>query len=131
VVASTSRLLRPVMEIAGAAGLGAFSVAGAFAAIQVELPLPAVMAMAVVTAVGGGVIRDLLADRVPNVLRVEANATAAALAGAAVWAIEPESNSIAALAGLATAVVIRIVTLVFRMNLPVPRRDSPPDVGPE
>jgi uncharacterized membrane protein YeiH len=119
------------MEIAGAAGLGAFSVAGAFAAIQVELPLPAVMAMAVVTAVGGGVIRDLLADRVPNVLRVEANATAAALAGMAVWAIEPESNSIAALAGLATAVVIRIVTLVFRMNLPVPRRDSPPDVGPE
>ncbi|HET7738636.1 MAG TPA: TRIC cation channel family protein, partial [Tepidiformaceae bacterium] len=96
-----SRALPPaVLLVADSVGLGAFAVAGAFAAISAGLELPAVVLIAVVTATGGGVIRDLLADRVPLVLRAEVNATAAALGGIAVWAIEPASTGAAALVGL-------------------------------
>ncbi|MEX2081761.1 MAG: TRIC cation channel family protein, partial [Dehalococcoidia bacterium] len=97
-----------------------FAVAGAVAAIEADLPVPAVPVLAVITATGGGVIRDLLADRVPLVLRAEVNATAAVLGGLAVWAIEPLSLEAAALAGLAVTAVVRVLSLALDLNLPAP-----------
>lgn len=64
-------------------GLGLFCVAGALKALDYGLgPLPAAL-MGALTAVGGGMLRDLLAGRVPVVLRSELYATPA-LVGAAV-----------------------------------------------
>lgn len=111
---------RVVLAIAGAGGLGAFSTAGAFAAIDAGLPLPAVVLLAMVTATGGGVIRDLLADRVPMVLRAEVNATAAGLAGVAVWAIAPYSSGPAVVAGILVAAGVQIGTAALDIHLPVP-----------
>lgn len=118
-----SRVLpQPVLLIADSAGLGAFAVAGAFAAISAGLQLPAIVLIAVVTATGGGVIRDLLADRVPLVLRAEVNATAAALGGVAVWAIEPASTGAAALVGLGLTAALRAGGSMYNVNLPAPGR---------
>lgn len=114
---------RRLVAVSDAVGLGAFAVAGAFAAIDAELAVPAVVLLAVVTAVGGGVIRDLLADRVPAVLRSEVNATAAAAGGLAVWALEPASTGAAAIAGLGVTATIRIAGMWLNLNLPVPGRD--------
>jgi uncharacterized membrane protein YeiH len=66
------------------------------------------------------VVRDLLADRVPLVLRSEVNASAAALGGLVVWAVEPAGNGWAALAGALTAAVIRIVSIALDLHLPIP-----------
>lgn len=114
------RMPRTLLAIADAAGLGAFAVAGALAGIQADLPVTAVVLLAVVTATGGGVIRDVLADRVPMVLRSEVNATAAALGGLGVWLFEPASAGGAALFGLVLTATVRAGGMAFGINLPVP-----------
>lgn len=72
-----------LVNVFDAAGLGLFCVTGALKALAFGLgPVPAAL-MGMVTGIGGGVTRDLLAGRVPVVLRSEIYATPA-LAGAAV-----------------------------------------------
>lgn len=111
---------RVLLAIADAAGLGAFAAAGALAAINTDLSLPAVILLAILTATGGGVVRDLLADRVPMVLRSEVNATAAGFGGLAVWAFEPVSPGGAALLGVSVAALVRVGGLAFDLHLPRP-----------
>ena len=109
-----------LLSVADAAGLGAFSAAGALVAIQADLPVPAVILLAILTATGGGVIRDLLADRVPMVLRSEVNATAAGIGGLAVWAFDPVSTGGAAFLGVAVTALVRVAGLAFDLHLPHP-----------
>jgi uncharacterized membrane protein YeiH len=72
-----------LVTVFDAAGLGLFCVAGALKALDYGLgPVPAAL-MGTLTAVGGGVVRDVLAGRVPVVLRSELYATPA-LVGASV-----------------------------------------------
>jgi uncharacterized membrane protein YeiH len=111
---------RFLMSVADAAGLGAFATAGALAAINAELNLAAVVLIAILTAVGGGVIRDLLADRVPLVLRSEVNATAAALGALAVWLAQDVSIQGAALLGVSVTALVRVGGLAFNLDLPHP-----------
>lgn len=111
---------RFLLAIADAAGLGAFATAGALVGIEGDLSLIAVVLMAILTATGGGVIRDLLADRVPLVLRSEVNATAAATGGLAVWLAEPVSTGGAALLGVAITALVRVGGLAFDIHLPHP-----------
>lgn len=122
VVWSGRSIPRRLLAVADAGGLGAFAAAGALAALSAGLALPAVVLLAIVTATGGGVIRDLLADRVPLVLRSEVNATAAALGGFVVWLVEPFSAGTAAIAGMAVAAAVRVITLALGINLPVAKR---------
>ncbi len=111
---------RPLLAAADAVGLGAFAAAGALVGISADLGLPAVILLAILTATGGGVVRDLLAARVPLVLRAEVNASAAAVGGLVVWLIEPLSTETAALAGVLTAATIRILSIAFNLHLPIP-----------
>jgi uncharacterized membrane protein YeiH len=119
-VVRSHRIPSVIVAVADAAGLGAFAVAGALAGISAHLPIPAVVILAMLTANGGGVIRDLLADRVPLVLRAEINATAAGLGGAAVWLFNPISTGGAAALGLAVTAAIRVAGITFDLHLPVP-----------
>jgi uncharacterized membrane protein YeiH len=75
------------INVFDAFGLGLFSVAGAVKATEYGLgPLPATV-LGLVTGVGGGILRDVLAGRVPAVLRKgELYATPAAT-GAAIAAV--------------------------------------------
>lgn len=106
--------------VAESGGTGAFAVAGALAAIHAGLPVTAVVLLGVITATGGGVIRDLLADRVPVVLRTEVNATAAAAGALTVWLAEPESAELAALLGAGVAALVHVGGLAFDLHLPAP-----------
>lgn len=74
-----------VVSIFDAAGLGLFCVTGALKALEYGLgPVPAAL-MGMVTGIGGGMARDLLAGRVPVIFSSELYATPA-LAGAS-WAV--------------------------------------------
>ncbi|MFL6562734.1 MAG: trimeric intracellular cation channel family protein, partial [Bacillus sp. (in: firmicutes)] len=64
-----------------AIGLSAFAVQGAMYAVNMDRPLSAVIVAAVLTGIGGGIIRDLLAGRKPIVLRSEIYALWAILTG--------------------------------------------------
>ena len=79
---TVGRLERPVV-VFDAFGLSVFCVAGALKALDYGLgPIPAAL-MGMVTGIGGGMVRDVLAGRVPEIFRGDLYATPA-LAGAAV-----------------------------------------------
>ena len=70
------------------------------------------------SGVGGGIARDLLATRTPMVLRPEVDATAA-LAGAVVVAlIGVEPTGIAIAMGAMTAFLVRVVSHWRRWEVP-------------
>jgi uncharacterized membrane protein YeiH len=64
-----------------AIGLSAFAIQGALYAVKMNHPLSAVIVAAVLTGIGGGIIRDLLAGRKPIVLQSEIYAVWAILSG--------------------------------------------------
>jgi uncharacterized membrane protein YeiH len=67
-----------------AIGLSAFAIQGALYAVKAHLPLSAVMVAAMLTGIGGGMIRDIMAGRKPLVLRDEIYAVWAIAAGLAI-----------------------------------------------
>lgn len=77
--------------------------------------------VAVLTGVGGGVLRDILAGRVPKILRRRVYALAAIL-GAVIYYYLLEFNvmsqTAAILTGAGSVLLIRILATVFRWNLP-------------
>lgn len=68
-------------NLTDAIGLSAFAIQGAIYAVNMDRPLSAVIVAAVLTGIGGGIIRDVLAGRKPIVLRAEIYALWAILAG--------------------------------------------------
>ncbi|MGE8081997.1 trimeric intracellular cation channel family protein [Peribacillus loiseleuriae] len=64
-----------------AIGLSAFAIQGALYAIDLNRPLSAILVAAVLTGCGGGMIRDLLANRKPLVLKDEIYALWAIICG--------------------------------------------------
>jgi len=64
-----------------AIGLSAFAIQGALYAVDLNMPIYAVVVAAILTGSGGGMVRDLLAGRRPLVLRAEIYALWAAIAG--------------------------------------------------
>lgn len=103
-----------------AAGLALFAVAGADKALEFGIhPLPAVL-MAAITGCGGGVIRDLLLARVPNLLRADVYATAALAGGAvAVLLIRAGVPRVWAMsAGAVFCFALRMVAVAHHWQLP-------------
>lgn len=127
--------LEPVIGVFDAVGLSLFVVAGALKATSYGLgPLPATL-MGLATGIGGGVLRDLLADRVPDVLRSSQLYATPAAAGAAVAAfgIEFGGQTVwVAVAGGLVCGVLRLLAMWFRWEAPVPRfsRSDPERPGP-
>lgn len=104
------RLNKPVMVL-DALGLGLFAVSGCQKALLFDLaPLPAIL-LGVLTAVGGGAVRDLLVVETPRVLREEIYALAAMVGAAMVVAGTafglPEAGTAAA--GVAATFAIRVI----------------------
>ena len=114
------RLPKGLVALADCGGLGAFAVAGAFAAEQAGLGLVPAALLAILTATGGGVIRDLLAMRLPAVLWTEVNATAAAIGGAIAWSLADVSEPAATALGIVAASTIALAGRVWDLRLPVP-----------
>jgi uncharacterized membrane protein YeiH len=76
------RLRNPV-QLFDAIGLGLFAVTGTAKALAAGLNPVAAMLLGMLTGIGGGIARDILAARIPVVLQADLYAVAA-LAGAAV-----------------------------------------------
>ncbi|WP_323991460.1 trimeric intracellular cation channel family protein [Nguyenibacter sp. L1] len=117
--------LRPVpawypLAVLDAAGLSLFAVTGAEKALSRGLvPLGAAL-LGMVTAIGGGVMRDILVNRVPMVLVSDIYATAA-LAGALVVVAGRRlalPGRPVACAGAATCFGLRLLALHYGWHLP-------------
>ena len=103
-----------------AAGLALFAVVGATKAMDYKLnPLVAAL-LGMVSAVGGGVVRDILLNRVPTILQQDIYAVAA-LAGAACSVVALRlgaPRAIAMAAGFVVCFLLRIISAWQGWNLP-------------
>ncbi len=110
---------------ADAMGLAVFSVLGAQAALALNAPALIAIFMGAVTATFGGVVRDVLLNEPPLILKQDIYATAA-LIGAAVYvgllALGLGESPAAVIAALATF-AIRAAAIIF--NIPSPRFARP------
>ncbi|MFG3551525.1 trimeric intracellular cation channel family protein [Streptomyces sp. NPDC047725] len=120
------RRMETAINVLDAVGLSAFAVIGASKALASGLGVAPAVLLGVVTAVGGGTIRDVLVRQVPTVLRTGLYAIPA-LVGAAVTVITVRTGvyGLPAALGAATACfLIRIVGLYFSLNAPEPPETS-------
>lgn len=118
------RMAARMVRVLDAVGLAVFAVAGSMKALSLDVdPLPAVV-VGVVTAVGGGVVRDVLAGRVPEVLRRELYAIPAAIGSViVVWADAVGAlGALVAWASVILVFAIRIVAVALDLNAPRPLR---------
>ena len=104
-----------------AAGLSLFCVIGADRALEAGTGGFIAIAMGVMTATFGGVIRDILGGESPLVLRKEVYVTAALLGATATvgLAVLGAPNAIAAGAGFALCFIVRALALHYHWSLPV------------
>ncbi|WP_372728815.1 trimeric intracellular cation channel family protein [Nocardioides sp.] len=104
-------------------GLGLFCVTGALKAVDYGLgPVPAAL-MGMVTGIGGGMARDLLAGRVPEIFRGELYATPA-LAGAFIAVMLDRTDLpllVVALAGGGLCIVWRLLAIWRHWQAPMPK----------
>lgn len=103
-------------------GLAAFTVDGAFAGIYSDYSdnLFLVAFLGVITGIGGGLIRDVLADKIPYVLVKHVYAIAC-IAGAAVTVLlwkYTANELLSSICGFATIVLLRFLAMHFEWNLP-------------
>lgn len=115
--------LRRGVQLADALGLALFVTTGATVALAAGAPAITAALVGVITGVGGGVLRDVLLNEVPTVLRREIYALAA-VAGAVVVV---GGNAVGlpevpvALGAAVLVASLRVVALWRRWNAPVPR----------
>ncbi|GAB3666261.1 trimeric intracellular cation channel family protein [Nocardioides korecus] len=110
------------VTVLDAAGLGLFCVTGALKALDFGLgPVPAAL-MGMVTGVGGGIARDLLAGRVPVIFASELYATPAVLG--ATWAVLATrwgfDEVAVSLPGVAACFVLRMLAVRRGWQAPLP-----------
>lgn len=116
-----------------AATLGCFAVSGAVKSLDYGLsPIPAAL-MVVVTAVGGGVVRDVLTNEVPVVLRRELYAVPALIGALVIVAAaryEPAETPLAFVAAAIAALVrIMAVRRGWHAQLPPTRGVAGPEAA--
>jgi uncharacterized membrane protein YeiH len=110
-----SKLRRPLLY-ADALGLGAFTASGASLAYSVDPNPVLVTLVGTITAVGGGVLRDVLANEVPLVLTRDFYATAAVIGSLTYYALA----HLGLFRGYLTAVVL---LLTFALRVAAIRRN--------
>ncbi|CAM3867324.1 trimeric intracellular cation channel family protein [Cohnella lubricantis] len=100
-----------------AIGLAAFAIQGALYAVEANLPINAVMVAAMLTGIGGGMIRDMMAGRKPLVLRDEIYAVWALAAGFAIGMVNVRSTwELLILFGI--IVTFRMLSVHYKWKLP-------------
>jgi uncharacterized membrane protein YeiH len=118
----TSRLLSErVLLVADAIGLGLFSIAGTSIAHDAQMPWFTSVMMGVLTGVFGGVIRDVLCNEVPLILRDSRPYATCAFVGCWLYLLLDYVNFDTVYSVLIAATFIllaRLVTFRFDIRLP-------------
>ena len=78
---------KPLFIVSDSIGLISFSITGALIAIEQELNLTGVLALSFVTAVGGGIIRDVIINEIPFVFKTGFYGTIALLIGLSLYVL--------------------------------------------
>ena len=124
---SLSRWLNRPVLLFDALGLSLFAVSGAQKALEFGHNNEMAILLGMITAVGGGVLRDVLLNRVPVIFEKEIYASAALLGAAVVviGAYSGWSNDWVFPGGFLLCFILRILALYCHWELPVFRKKIP------
>lgn len=127
------RRLEPAITVLDTIGLSTFAVIGASKALATGLDVAPAILLGVITAVGGGTIRDVLVGQIPSVLHTGLYAIPALVAASlTVAAVTWDFYGLPAALGAASACfLIRTVGLRYRLNAPGPPGDRQAGSSPE
>jgi uncharacterized membrane protein YeiH len=111
-----------ILLVADALGLALFSVAGAQIAERSGMPVAACIVLGAVTGAAGGVVRDVLSNEIPLVLRRGNLYASAAIAGIISYFLllaAGASRQTATLSGMVVVAAVRFASIWWGLQLPV------------
>lgn len=109
-----------LLKIFDAIGLAVFSILGAQIGIHFQLNFLSILILGLLTGIGGGVLRDILANEVPLVFRKEIYALASLIGITVFWMLIhfhfPVQMAVAL--GVLVIICIRLASMYWNLNLP-------------
>jgi len=109
-----------IFVISDSIGLVSFSITGALVGLMVDFNVFGVVMLALSTAVGGGIMRDMLLNRVPVVLTSELYGTIAIVIGFVIYILDilNEIHNRSLLLVFGVGLLIRLVAYYRKWSLP-------------
>lgn len=106
-----------------AVGLAVFTVSGMNTAMQQSDNVLLILVLGMSTGVGGGMLRDMMINKMPKVLRKRVYAVASLLGGGVYYGLFALGmhETIAAVSGMAVIIALRVLATVYKWNLPAIR----------
>ena len=116
------KLLDNINNYIDAIGIGSFTVSGAKIAIEAGNSSPfVIIVMGMIACIGGGMLRDIMLNGIPFVLRKRIYAIATAV-GAGIyfllWRYTAIPDPIATTLGALTTILIRVLATILKWNAP-------------
>ena len=114
------RIPKRFLLIADALGLALFAVLGTQKALYLGAPIPVAVILGTITGVAGGMIRDVLCNVIPMILREEIYALAAMLGGSLFILLHwlGWSDNHAMIIAISTALILRLAAIYWHVSLP-------------
>lgn len=114
------RIPKRFLLIADALGLALFAVLGTQKALYLGAPVPVAVVLGTITGVAGGMIRDVLCNVIPMILRQEIYALAAMLGGSLFVLLHwlNWSDTQAIIASMVAALLLRLAAIYWHVSLP-------------
>ena len=102
-----------------AVGLAVFAIYAGVKAIELHYNFLSFLFVCLITGVGGGIMRDMIAREIPMVLQKEIYATAALVGSVVLWFIYPLlGKDVSTYICIALIILIRIVSMGLKLCLP-------------
>jgi len=120
IIRQPKRIPKRFLLIADALGLALFAVLGTQKSIALGSPLPVAIVMGTITGVAGGMIRDVLCNVIPMILRKEIYALAAMLGGGLFVILDMLgwSENEATIVAILGALFLRLAAIYWQVSLP-------------
>jgi uncharacterized membrane protein YeiH len=112
------RMWKRLLVLFDAIGLSAFSIQGALFAVDQRLPIHAIMVASVLTGIGGGLIRDVLAGRKPLLLKEDVYAVWSMLSGFIIG-LHKEITDVELFFVFILVVTMRMISVHYQLKLPL------------
>ena len=112
--------LSEINNIFDAVGLAVFTISGMNTAMGVSGNVILILTLGVITGVGGGMLRDMMTNTMPKVLRKRVYAVASLIGGALYYVLHliGVNDILSAVIGMVTIFVLRVLATVYKWNLP-------------
>jgi len=106
--------------ISDSIGLSVFSFSGAIIALEYDLNLGGVLFLAFITAVGGGILRDIIINKVPFVLKNEFYGTISIFIGlfTYIFNLFVFLNELTGFIIVFIGIIIRLIAIKYKWKLP-------------